>query len=133
MPRYKHFDGERPPVRPARIDPPAHLSAGARRVWREVTRAVDAGHFQPGDFLLLEDYCETAVQLRLANAELAERGRVTLTGKRSAYLLAKGDLARHLASLTVQLRLNPRARSDGRRKPPPESNAADLAALRGDE
>jgi phage terminase small subunit len=87
-----------------------------------------AGHFHPGDLPLLSDFCETVGMLRQVTKELWKSGLIA-DGKRSPHLLAKSDLARHLATLAVQLRLSPRARSDSRKKQPVSTHTARASAI----
>jgi P27 family predicted phage terminase small subunit len=116
--------------------PPSHLSKAARAIWRQTVASVPPGHFAAGDRELLADFSETAAQLRVANAELWRSGLVA-TGERgtpvqSAHLAAKKTLAGHLRALSGALRLNPKSRSDGRKKPAdPELSPDDLATLQG--
>jgi len=131
VPRHGFYPPIKPSAAPIAWRPPSYLSKPARRIWYSTVKSMPGGHFQLGDMPLLADYAETVALLHSVTAEIWKRGPVE-NGVRSAYLLAKSDLSRQLATLTPQLRLAPRSRHDARSKPPtPTISAVDLAILQG--
>lgn len=50
--------------------PPAYLTPGAMQVWNEVVDAVDANHFEPGDYRTLAAYCEACALLERMSSDV---------------------------------------------------------------
>jgi phage terminase small subunit len=88
----------------ARRKPPRHLSAAAKRLWREIVEDRPVDYFRPGSYEALEQFCEYTIQLRgtlkvLRRASSEDYPRVLRSAARLSAVLA--PLARRLR-LSVQ-------------------------------
>jgi phage terminase small subunit len=106
-------------IGPRRIEPPAELGEGSieREIFRQTVASVPPAHFQPEDLTLLAAYCRAAALERRASDELAARG---IVGDRaSPWLAVYAEAVRAVSTLTVRLRLGPKARQPDRRAATP--------------
>lgn len=106
--------------RPARLAPPATLSARERAIFLDLVATMDAKHFRQCDLPLLARYCEAIALAEEAARELRDGGAV-LDGKPSPWITVQEKSVRAMVALTLRLRLSPQARPPigGKRGPAP--------------
>jgi hypothetical protein len=114
MPRQSGADLARIRVngRPARLLPPRQLSADARRLFVDLTAAVEPEHFSAADLPLLCQYVEALALAERASREL--RRAPVVSRKPSPWLVVAEKCWRATATLATKLRLAPQARYDAR-------------------
>ena len=94
----------------SRLAPPAHLSAEAAQVWRDVVRTEPADHFDRGGMRqLLERYAELTATARAFEAELAGLPAHHLETRMKLAKLVS-DLGSRASALALRLRLTPASR-----------------------
>lgn len=98
------------------LEPPAEFTEGSmeRAIFKATIASVPSNHFQPEDTVLLAAYCRAASLERRASEELAAGG---IVGDRaSPWLAVYAEAVRALSTLTIRLRLGPKARQPDRRR-----------------
>lgn len=85
-------------------NPPAELTAGAAKLWREITKELPANFFKAGDLPLLQSYCTAFDRKNQIDKLIAGHG-VFFDGEPHPGLRISRDEAALMASLAVKLRL----------------------------
>jgi hypothetical protein len=96
----------------ARREPPRHLRAPAKRLWREIVDDRPVDWFRPGSYELLEQYVEFAVQQRALVKALARLGADDDDYPRLLRSVTRLTLT--MATLSVRLRLSVQSDVDRR-------------------
>ena len=91
-----------------RLEPPPELGEIEAAIFRNVVAGVPRDHFSAEDNDLLSAYCRAIALERRASEELATAA--TIGGQASPWLAVYATAVRALATLTVRLRLGPKAR-----------------------
>jgi hypothetical protein len=84
-----------------RREPPRHLSAPAKRLWREIIEDRPVDFFRAGSYELLEQYVEMTVEQRAAIKALRQAAQEDYAAK----LQVVRRLSSTLATLATKLRL----------------------------
>jgi hypothetical protein len=103
-------------IGPRRLEPPVEFTEGSieRAIFKATIASVPPAHFQPEDAVLLAAYCRAAALERRASEELAVCG--TAGDRASPWLAVWREALHALSSLTIRLRLGPKARHPDRRR-----------------
>jgi phage terminase small subunit len=103
-------------IDPRRLEPPTEFTEGSieRAIFKATVASVPSNHFQPEDAVLLAAYCRAASLERRASEELSVRG--ILGDRASPWLVVYAEAVRALSTLTIRLRLGPKARQPDRRR-----------------
>ena len=96
----------------ARREPPRHLCAPAKRLWREIVGDRPVDFFRPGSFELLEQYVEYTMQQRRLVKALARLG--TGDAEYPKLLRAVTRLSLTMTTLSARLRLSVQSDVDRR-------------------
>jgi hypothetical protein len=91
---------------------PKHLSKAAAIVWAEIAISKPADFFDPGARLLLETYCEVAVQARTITKRLGRLRKASAWEEMKAWEKRLTNLATTQATLATKLRLSIQALVD---------------------
>ena len=94
-----------------RIAPRADAPAAVRKVISELVNAVDADHFRPSDWPLLESYARAILLERQAYTELEADGLV-VGGRHRIWLTVAEKAGRQIVACSARLRLAPQSRID---------------------
>ena len=94
-----------------RLEPPAELGEIEAAIFRKVVAGVPHDHFSAEDSDLLSAYCRALALERRASEELAAAGIVG--SHANPWLAVYATAVRALSTLTVRLRLGPKARRSG--------------------
>lgn len=98
--------------KPTYIEPRSDLSPPLAKLFREIVRSTQSGHFVVSDRVLLERYCEAIALAELAQQNLEETGPVTSEGRVSAWVTVQEKAHRSAVALAGKLRLCPHSRLD---------------------
>jgi phage terminase small subunit len=91
-----------------RLEPPAELGEIEAAIFRRTVAAVPQGHFSAEDLDVLCAYCRALALERRASEELAVAG--VIGSQPNPWLAVYATAVRALSTLTVRLRLGPKAR-----------------------
>jgi hypothetical protein len=94
----------------SRRPPPRHLRAAAKKLWIQIVEDRPVEHFRPGSYELLEQYCDLAIEQRLAIKAL----RIASPEAYPDRLKACKDLTAMLVALATKLRITVLADIDRR-------------------
>jgi P27 family predicted phage terminase small subunit len=101
----------KPRPRRAVLDPPAHLSADAARLWRPVvTHLANNGQLLSIDVGVIESYCLAVIRQRQLTAALDKSGLIDKDGKPHPALRTIEATANTIRNLAHVLGLSPMSR-----------------------
>ena len=94
-----------------KVKPPKGMTKEGKAEWRLLIEMIPNENIIPSDYPLMEDYCETIVQFRLALHQITAEGAV-IDGTLNPATTWMDKCSSRIAMLATKLRLAPNARKE---------------------